>query len=211
LYGIDKLVDSLGIKKQEGTSVFQSILTLIYLSVIGKKRVSKGELLKDYGIAAIAGISKILSKSYLHEFLDQITVSCAEKFQIVSAKAFGIFKGKIINLDGHFIAYFGKCKIGKDKHTTRNISMPGIKSFISHDQTKSLYYMRIITIYRGDNYQEGILIRSNVTATWQFKNVMELTKYVRIYKKDFSNALALEHIRGFLPCSIYILGSQFIQ
>ena len=135
--GIYQLVSSLGIKKQEGISVLQSVLVLIFLAIIGKKRVSKGETVKDYGIAAIAGFSKMPSKSYLHKFLDQITVSCAENFQIVSAKAFkkiGIFKGKIINLDGHFIAYFGKSKIGKDKHPTRNISMGGIKAFFSQDQ-----------------------------------------------------------------------------
>ena len=135
--GIYQLVSSLGIKKQEGISVLQSVLVLIFLAIIGKKRVSKGETVKDYGIAAIAGFSKMPSKSYLHKFLDLITVSCGENFQIVSAKAFkkiGIFKGKIINLDGHFIAYFGKSKIGKDKHPTRNISMGGIKAFFSQDQ-----------------------------------------------------------------------------
>ena len=135
--GIYQLVSSLGIKKQEGISVLQSVLVLIFLAIIGKKRVSKGETIKDYGIAAIAGFSKMPSKSYLHKFLDLITVSCGENFQIVSAKAFkkiGIFKGKIINLDGHFIAYFGKSKIGKDKHPTRNISMGGIKAFFSQDQ-----------------------------------------------------------------------------
>lgn len=113
------------------------MLVLIFLAIIGKKRVSKGETIKDYGIAAIAGFSKMPSKSYLHKFLGLITVSCGENFQIVSAKAFkkiGIFKGKIINLDGHFIAYFGKSKIGKDKHPTRNISMGGIKAFFSQDQ-----------------------------------------------------------------------------
>ena len=77
------------------------------------------------------------SKSYLHNFLDQITVSSAENFQVASAKAFkklGIFKSKIVNLDGHFIGYFGKSKIGKDKHPTRNISMRGIKAFFCQDQ-----------------------------------------------------------------------------
>jgi len=64
------------------------VLVLIFLAIIGKKRVSKGETIKDYGIAAIAGFSKMPSKSYLHKFLDLITVSCGENFQIVSAKAF---------------------------------------------------------------------------------------------------------------------------
>jgi len=135
--GIGQLVSFLGIKKQNGISILQSVLVIIFLAIVGKKRVSKGEILKDYGIAAIAGFSKMPSKSYLHKFLDQITVSCAEDFQIFSAKAFnklGIFKGKIINLDGHFIAYFGKSKIGKDKHPTRNISMNGIKTLFAQDQ-----------------------------------------------------------------------------
>jgi hypothetical protein len=135
--GIGQLISCLGIKKQNGIPIIQSVLVVIFLAIVGKKRVSKGEILKDYGIAAIAGFSKMPSKSYLHKFLDQITVSCAENFQIFSAKAFdklGIFKGKIINLDGHFIAYFGKSKIGKDKHPTRNISMNGIKTLFAQDQ-----------------------------------------------------------------------------
>lgn len=135
--GIGQLISCLGIKKQNGIPIIQSVLVVIFLAIVGKKRVSKGEILKDYGIAAIAGFSKMPSKSYLHKFLDQITVSYAENFQIFSAKAFdklGIFKGKIINLDGHFIAYFGKSKIGKDKHPTRNISMNGIKTLFAQDQ-----------------------------------------------------------------------------
>ena len=62
------------------------------------------EKVKDYGISVLAGFSKMHSKSNLYGFLDQITVAAAEKFVITSAKAFkreGIFKGRVLNLDGH--------------------------------------------------------------------------------------------------------------
>jgi hypothetical protein len=132
-------VDSLGIgiKKRERISTLQSTLTLIFLAVIGKKRVNKVEKIKDHGIAAFAGLPRVPSKSHLCEFLDQITVVGAEKFEIASAKEFkkqGIFKGETINLDAHLISYFGNLKIGKDKHPTRNTIMRGIKAFIVQDQ-----------------------------------------------------------------------------
>ena len=135
--GLDKMVSSLGIKKQNGIPLLHSVLSLIFLAVIGKKHVASVEKIKDRGIAVLAGLSKLPSKSHLHEFLDQITVSSAENFEKAYAMAFkelGIFKGKIVNLDCHFIGYFGDVKIGKDKHPTRNVSMRGIKAFISQDQ-----------------------------------------------------------------------------
>lgn len=108
-------------------------MTLIFLAVIGKKRVNKVEKIKDHGIAEFAGLPRVPSKSHLCEFLDQITVVGAEKFEIASAKEFkkqGIFKGETINLNAHLISYFGNLKIGKDKHPTRNTIMRGIKAFI---------------------------------------------------------------------------------
>jgi hypothetical protein len=192
IIGIDKLVHSLGIKKQEGTSVLQSVLTLIFLAVIGKKRVSKGETIKDYGIAAIAGFSKIPSKSYLHKFLDEITVSCAENFEIVSAKAFkklGIFKGRIINLDGHFIGYFGKSKIGKDKHPTRNISMKGIKAFFSQDQeTGNPIFARVAYPRKG-------LTPENATIP-MLENIKDIFPEIEkvVFDKWFSVGSLLEYL-----------------
>jgi hypothetical protein len=64
---------------------------------------------------------KLPSKSNRYSFLDQITVACAEKFEIACAKAFkkqDIFNGITFNLDSHLISYFGDLKIGKDKHST---------------------------------------------------------------------------------------------
>jgi hypothetical protein len=131
--GIDKLVCSLGVEKQKGISVLQSIIGLVFLVVIGKKRVANVDNLKDYGIAALAGFSKLPSISYFHEFLNKITISGAENFEITSAKVFnkfGLFKGKIVNLDANIISYFGDMKIVKTKHGTRNISMRAIMAFV---------------------------------------------------------------------------------
>jgi len=130
-------VCSLGVEKQKGISILQSVIGLVFLSVIGKKRVSKVDNLKDHGIAVVSGFSKLPSKSYFHEFLNNITVSGAENFEITSAKAFnnfGLFKGKIVNLDAHIISYFGDMKIGKTKHGTRNISTRSIMAFAIQDQ-----------------------------------------------------------------------------
>jgi len=121
---LDKLVCNLGIEQQKGIATLQNVLSLVFLAVIGKKRVIKVEKVKDHGIAVLAGLSKLPSKSALYGFLDQITVACAEKFGIACAKAFkkqGIFNGKTVNLDGHLISYFGDLKIGKDT-TLRNFS-----------------------------------------------------------------------------------------
>jgi hypothetical protein len=63
--GIDKLVCSLGVEKKKGISVLQSIIGLVFLSIIGKKRVANVDNLKDYGIAALSGFSKLPSISYL--------------------------------------------------------------------------------------------------------------------------------------------------
>ena len=46
----------------------------------------------------------------------------------------GLFKGKIVNLDRHFMSHFRKKRIGKDKHPTRNISMKGVNASFTHDQ-----------------------------------------------------------------------------
>jgi len=80
--GIEELVDSLGIKKSDGISVFQSVLTLIFLSVIWQKADKQGRDIERLRYRCHRWTLKnSIKKVYLHEFLDQITVSCAEKFQ----------------------------------------------------------------------------------------------------------------------------------
>ncbi|MFQ5904544.1 MAG: transposase, partial [Candidatus Binatia bacterium] len=135
--GIDKLVSALGVVKEKGFSVLQTVLALVFLAVIGKKRLSKAENLKDHGIAALAGFSSLPSKSYFFDFLDRVTQAGAESFEIAGARVFkklGVYGGKIANLDSHLIGYFGNLKIGKDRHPTRNKIMRGIKAFFTQDQ-----------------------------------------------------------------------------
>lgn len=135
--GVDRLVGALGVVKERGFSVLQSALALIFLAVVGKERPSKAENLKDHGLAAVAGFSRLPSKSYFFDFLDRITQSGAEDFEIASASAFkkmGIYRGRIANLDSHIIGYFGNLRIGKEWHPTRGKVMRGIKAFFSQDQ-----------------------------------------------------------------------------
>lgn len=49
-----------------------------------------------------------------------------------------------MNLDGKFLAYFGKKKIGKTKHPTRNIVLPGLNVFAVQDQeTRNPIFLRV--------------------------------------------------------------------
>lgn len=190
--GIDKLVCSLDVKKEKGISILQSVIALVFLSIIGKKRVSKVEKIKDHGIAVISGFSKLPSKSYFHEFLNKITVSGAEKFEIESAKAFkkfGLFTGKIVNMDSHIIAYFGKVRIGKTKHATRNISMRSIMAFLVQDQeTNNPVFARV-------EYPRKGLKPENVTVP-----MLEITKDILpdlekvVFDKWFSVGSLLEYL-----------------
>ena len=190
--GIDKLVCSLGIKKEKGISLLQSVIALVILSIIGKKRVSKVENIKDHGIAVISGFSKLPSKSYFHEFLNTITVSGAEKFEIANAKAFkkfGLFKGKIVNMDSHIIAYFGNVRIGKTKHATRNISMRSIMAFFVQDQETSN------PVFARMEYPRKGLKPENITVP-----ILEITKDILpdlekvVFDKWFSVGSLLEYL-----------------
>ena len=190
--GIDKLVCSLGVEKQKGISILQSVIGLVFLSVIGKKRVAKVDNLKDHGIAVLSGFSKLPSKSYFHEFLNKITVSSAENFEITSAKAFnkfGLFKGKIVNLDANIISYFGDMKIGKTKHGTRNISMRSIMAFVVQDQeTGNPVFVRV-------KYPRKGLKPKNLTVP-----MLEITKDILpnlekvVFDKWFSVGSLLDHL-----------------
>ncbi len=110
----------------------------------------------------------------------------------MSAKAFkklGIFKGKIINLDGHFTAYFGKSKIGKDKHATRNISMHGIKAFISQDQeTGNPIFVRVAYPRKGITPENVTIPMLEITR----EIIPEFEKVV--FDKWFSVGSLLEYI-----------------
>lgn len=178
--------------KEKGFSVLQSSLALIFLAVIGKERVSDAENLKDHGIAALAGFSRLPSKSYFFDFLDKITQAGAERFEIASAKAFqkmGIYRGKIANLDSHLIGYFGNLKIGKDWHPTRNRVMRGIKAFFSQDQeTENPVFARVEYPRRGLNPEDIAVPMLKIT-----RDILpELEKAV--FDKWFSAGSLLEYL-----------------
>jgi hypothetical protein len=70
--------------------------------------------------------------------LNNFNILCSKRF-----KEMGLFKGKIINLDRHFMGYFGKKRIGKDKHPARNISMKGVNASFTQDQVILYLWSRL--------------------------------------------------------------------
>lgn len=47
-------------------------------------------------------------------------------------------------MDGKFLGYFGKKKIGKTKHPTRNIVLPGLNVFVVQDQeTRTPIFLKV--------------------------------------------------------------------
>lgn len=135
--GIIEKVDALKIKKGDGIPVEKVILALLHLSIIGKKRINRVEKITDQGVPVFAGLGKLPDFSFFHGFLNKTKTLDAEQFNISCSKKFkemGLYNGKIINLDRHFMGYFGKKNIGKDKHPTRNISMKGVNASFTHDQ-----------------------------------------------------------------------------
>jgi hypothetical protein len=135
--GIVDNISALKVEKQSGIPIEKAVLALLHLGIVGKKRISRIEDVTDQGLAVFAGLSKMPDPSFFHEFLDKVKTADAEQFNILCSRRFkeiGLFKGKIINLDRHFMGYFGKKRIGKDKHPTRNISMKGVNASFTHDQ-----------------------------------------------------------------------------
>ena len=172
--------------------MLQSVLALIFLAAVGKKRISKAEAMKDHGIAALAGFARLPSKSYFFSFLDRTTQAGAERFEIASAKGFkkmGLYRGKIANLDAHFIGYFGNLKIGKDRHPTRNKIMRGIKAFFIQDQeTRNPVFARVEYPRRGLKPEDVAVSMLEIT-----RDILpELEKAV--FDKWFSVGSLLEYL-----------------
>lgn len=168
------------------------MLALIFLAAVGKKRISKAEAMKDHGIAALAGFARLPSKSYFFSFLDRTTQAGAERFEIASAKGFkkmGLYRGKIANLDAHFIGYFGNLKIGKDRHPTRNKIMRGIKAFFIQDQeTRNPVFARVEYPRRGLKPEDVAVSMLEIT-----RDILpELEKAV--FDKWFSVGSLLEYL-----------------
>lgn len=135
--GIKEKIDALKIQKKDGIPVEKAVLALLHMSIIGKKRISRVEKITDQGVGVFAGLGKLPDSSFFHSFLNKTKTLNAERFNISCSKKFkemGLYNGSIVNVDRHFMGYFGKTRIGKDKHPTRNISMKGVNASFTHDQ-----------------------------------------------------------------------------
>ncbi len=124
--------------------------------------------------------------------MDRITQAGAESFEIASSRAFkkmGLYRGKIVNLDAHFIGYFGNLKIGKDRHPTRNKIMRGIKAFFIQDQeTGNPVFARREYPRRGLNPEDVAISMLEIT-----RDILpELEKAV--FDKWFSVGSLLEYL-----------------
>lgn len=95
----------------------------------------------------LCGLGKLPDPSSFYRFLQGVKTTGAEEFIVECSKKFvgtGLNMGRVVNLDGKFLGYFGKKKIGKTKHPTRNIVLPGLNVFAVQDQeTRNPIFLRI--------------------------------------------------------------------
>jgi hypothetical protein len=134
---IEKRVEKLGLRKTDGIPVLSAVLGIINYSIFGGKRISRIGNIQDLGLAVASGLPKLPSFSFYHQFLDSIKLKDSEVFLEDIAKEFvntGLIKGNWINFDSKFIGVWGKRRIPKGKHPTRNISMKGIDTYVVQDQ-----------------------------------------------------------------------------
>jgi hypothetical protein len=135
--GILEKVEKLCLKKTQGIPVLNASLGIINYSIFGLKRLSKIENIQDLGLAVASGLPKLPSCSFYHEFLNSIKLKDSEIFLKDIAKEFvntGLIKGNWINFDSKFVGVWGKRRIPKGKHPTRNICMKGIDTYVVQDQ-----------------------------------------------------------------------------
>ncbi|PIV63740.1 MAG: hypothetical protein COZ37_01660 [bacterium (Candidatus Ratteibacteria) CG_4_10_14_3_um_filter_41_18] len=120
------------------------------------------------GVPVLSGLPSLPEQSTLQNFISQIAMENSETFIKEMGKAskrMGLIKGRIVNLDTHYSAYWGDSEIGKDKHPTRNKSLPGErtnldpgpgnnKSYFSYCQISrwqsSGYCQKDAYIHKGD-------------------------------------------------------------
>ncbi len=145
--GLSERVGALGLEKEEGIPTLSSVLGLINISIFEEGNISNIDGLKDKGFPAFCGLGKLPDPSFFYRFLQGVKTRGAEDFIVECSKKFVETKlniGRVINLDGKFLGYFGKKKIGKTKHPTRNIVLPGLNVFAVQDQeTKNPIFLRV--------------------------------------------------------------------
>lgn len=145
--GLSERVGALGLEKEEGIPTLSSILGLINISIFEEGNISNIDGLKDKGFPVLCGLGKLPDPSSFYRFLQGVKTTGAEEFIVECSKKFvgtGLNMGRVVNLDGKFLGYFGKKKIGKTKHPTRNIVLPGLNVFAVQDQeTRNPLFLRI--------------------------------------------------------------------
>jgi len=178
-------------KKENGIPIEKAVLALLYLSIIGKKRINRVEKITDQGVAVFAGLGNIPDSSFFHNFLNKTKTADAERFNISCSKKFkemGLYNGNIVNVDRHFMGYFGKKRIGKDKHPTRNISMKGVNASFTHDQeTGDPIFVRVD--YPGLRPEEIAIPMLNTT-----RNIIGDEMSMVVFDKWFSVGSLLDYI-----------------
>lgn len=145
--GLNERVGALGMEKEEGIPTLSAVLGLINISLFEEGKISGIDGLNDKGFPALCGLGNLPDTSFFYRFLQGVKTSSAEKFIIECSKKFvetGLNIGRVINLDGKFLAYFGKKKIGKTQHPTRNKVLPGLNVFVVQDQeTRTPIFLRV--------------------------------------------------------------------
>ena len=145
--GLTERAAALGQEKQEGIPALSSILGLINISIFEEGSLWGIDGLKDKGFPALCGLGKLPDPSFFYRFLQGVKTRGAEDFIVECSKKFvetGLNRGRVVNLDGKFLGYFGKKKIGKTKHPTRNMVLPGLNVFAVQDQeTRNPLFLRV--------------------------------------------------------------------
>jgi len=128
-----KLLD---IKKRQGIPPLKAALCLINTAILGKKSLNAAGKVSDLGIICASGLSQFPEDSHFHLHLESSSIRSIREAMIWGSKVLyqlGLIRGEVVNLDAHFVGYFRASLIGKDKHPTRNISLPGIKFYYAQD------------------------------------------------------------------------------
>lgn len=136
LHRLQEQIELLDIQKREGIFPLKSALCLINTALLGKRSLSAAGKVSDLGIICACGLSQFPEDSHFHTHLESSSIASIRKAMIWGSRTLyrlGLIRGELVNLDAHFSGYFGASLIGKDKHPTRNISLPGIKFYYAQD------------------------------------------------------------------------------
>lgn len=105
------------------------------MSVIGIRRISHLNDVCDRGFNYLVG--KLYDQSTIQKTLKHLNSESFKKLADGLAKtfaAYGLFKGNIIDIDGHFIPYWGSAEVGKGKNSTMNRVQKGVEIYCSNCQ-----------------------------------------------------------------------------